>query len=160
MSFGFYRKPSPEAERRRKARRLKGIVVDEVSSVTEGAGRGVTVQLIKRDMGHDEMETEMKTEMQGARGEAGAFSIAKRAWEAAQQGRLSEFDLNTVIRECARVYYDGDLNKLFKSELGKIFLAPRTMRKSAAATGKARRRHPAFEVSATRRPDRDQPKRR
>jgi hypothetical protein len=127
MSFGFYRKPSPA---QRKARRLKNLRIEEVSSVDVGAGHGVHVALVKRDE-YEERETIME-KMQGARGEAGAYSIAKRAWEAAQEGRLSEFDLNTVIRECARVYHDGDLNKLFQSELGKIFLQPRTMRKSVA----------------------------
>jgi hypothetical protein len=130
MSYGYYRKPSPA---QRKARRLKNLRIEEVSSVDVGAGHGVHVALIKRDE-YEERGTEMEMEkgLQGARGEAGAFSIAKRAWEAAQEGRLSEFDLNTVIRECARVYFDGNLTKLFQSELGKIFLQPRTMRKSAA----------------------------
>jgi hypothetical protein len=67
----------------------------------------------------------------GSRG-AGAMIIAKRAFDAAQEGRLSEFDLNTVMQEITRCYFDGDMSKMLDSQVGKIFLAPRTMRKSAA----------------------------
>jgi hypothetical protein len=63
---------------------------------------------------------------------ANEFVIAKRLFEAAQQGELSEFDLNIAMREFARVYHDGSMAKFLDTELGKIFLQPRTMRKSVA----------------------------
>jgi hypothetical protein len=74
----------------------------------------------------------MRSEPRSANGQASAYIIAKSAFDAAQEGRLSEFDLNTVMCECARVYFDGSMAKMLDSELGKIFLAPRTMRKSLA----------------------------
>jgi hypothetical protein len=52
FSWGYVRKMSPAARRERdmrKARRLMNVVVDEVSSVSSGAGRGVTVQYMKGD---------------------------------------------------------------------------------------------------------------
>jgi hypothetical protein len=137
MSFGFTRTMSPaaraERERRRKAFRLRNLSISEVSSVDRGASHDATVRLMKRHEPQPQPERNERMEkLQGSRGEAGAFMIAKRAHEAAQEGRLSEFDLNTVMKECARVYFDGSMAKMLDSELGKIFLAPRTLRKSAA----------------------------
>ena len=63
---------------------------------------------------------------------ADEFSIAKSQFKAAQEGRLSEFDLNIAMREFARVYHDGSMAKFLDTELGKIFLAPRHLRKSVA----------------------------
>jgi hypothetical protein len=134
MSYGYIRKMSPAARserERRKARRLKNIQIDEVSSVDRGAGHGVQVALIKRDTSHEKESRQMQVTETGSRG-ASAMSIAKSAFEKAQQGRLSEFDLNTVMKEIARFYFDGNMSKMLESECGKIFLAPRTMRKSAA----------------------------
>jgi hypothetical protein len=134
MSYGFIRKMSPAAradrERRRKARRLKHIQIDEVSSVDRGAGHGVEVRLIKRDAGHEERKPTMQ--MSQTSPGANEFSIAKSLFNAAQEGRLSEYDLSIAMREFARVYHDGSMAKFLDTELGKIFLAPRTMRKSYA----------------------------
>jgi hypothetical protein len=141
MSYGYIRKMSEaarsERERRRKRYRLRNISVAEVSSVTAGAsgnhdGIGnARVVLRKRDDGHEKESREMQVTETGSRG-ASAMSIAKRSWEAAQEGRLSEYDLNTVMKEITRFYFDGNLPAMLSSEVGKIFLQPRTMRKSAA----------------------------
>jgi hypothetical protein len=105
MSYGYLRKMSPAAVRRRKARRLKGIVVEEVSSVSAGAGRGVTVQLIKRDTysGYEERKPNMTFE------EAIAKSLDLRA-----SGHLSDFDLGILHQKRAQElgislakYYDS-----------------------------------------------------
>jgi hypothetical protein len=60
MSFGFIRKQSPasiaDARRRAAGRRFKlltNLRIDEVSSVSRGAGKGVRVALLKRDTSGD-----------------------------------------------------------------------------------------------------------
>ena len=63
---------------------------------------------------------------------ANHFSMAKAMFNAAQEGRLSEFDLNIGMQKFAEVYFDRSMSKFLDSELGKIFLAPRTLRKSVA----------------------------
>jgi hypothetical protein len=59
MSWGYVRKQSPQsradAARRRRARLLTNLKIDEVSSVDRGAGEGVRVQLMKRDSSGDEV---------------------------------------------------------------------------------------------------------
>jgi hypothetical protein len=104
MSYGYIRKMSPEAVRRRKARRLKNIRIDEVSSVDVGAGHGVEVRLMKRDTGHVERkETNMSLQSLIAK------SLSLRA-----SGELSDFDLGIVHQERAKElgislakYYDS-----------------------------------------------------
>ncbi len=46
MSYGFARQQSPAA---RRARQVKNLTVEEISTVDHGAGRGVSVVLMKSD---------------------------------------------------------------------------------------------------------------
>ena len=118
MSFGFYRTPSPA----QKARRLTNLRIDEVSAVDRGAGQGVDIVFTKR---------QGRTTMQKQTG-AGEFSIAEAAFEKAQRGEISEFDLNFVMQSFAKVYHSGDMDAFLQTELGKVFLRPRQFRKSVA----------------------------
>jgi hypothetical protein len=123
MSYGFIRKMSPAARserERRKARRLKGIVIDEVSSVDRGAGRGVTVQLLKRDRAE---RKPMNTPLQ----------YAEAAVKAVTAGRISQFGLNVIIKGLCQDVSGGDMNKfLYQTPVGAVFLRPRETRTSTA----------------------------
>jgi hypothetical protein len=119
MSFGFYRTPSPA----QKARRLTNLRIDEVSAVDRGAGQGVDIVFTKR-----QGRTTMQTQTVGA----GEFRIAEAAFEKAQRGEISEFDLNFVMQSFAKVYHSGDMDAFLQTELGKVFLRPRQFRKSVA----------------------------
>jgi hypothetical protein len=47
-------------------------------------------------------------------------------------GLLSELDVNSAMQSLAEVYYSGSMSKLLESNVGKVFLRPRTARKSVA----------------------------
>jgi hypothetical protein len=106
----------------RKVSRLKNLRVEEVSSVTRGAAYGARVLIRKREEGNN-----MHTQSRGS----GALSFAKSVIDRANDGQLSQFALNTAMQEIARFYFDGDMNQMLSSAVGKLFLAPRTARTSA-----------------------------
>jgi hypothetical protein len=108
--YGFHRKMSPSA------RRIKNLRIDEVSSVSAGAGHGVRVVLMKGDK--NERIESMNT-----------IEVAKGAMTAARKGVISPLTYNSILRHVAvELHSDAKsenaaLAKFLGTTLGKSMLA-------------------------------------
>ena len=60
------------------------------------------------------------------------LTFAKRGWQAAQEGRLSEIDLNELMQAICLTHFGNDMSKMLADPIGQVFLQPRTMRKSVS----------------------------
>jgi hypothetical protein len=102
--------------------RIKSLVCEEVSSVTSGAGIGCQVKFTKRD--------EENTTMQPSQGSA-ALVLAKTVIDKANAGQMSQFMVNEAMQSIAKFYFNGSMADMLNSEVGRMFLAPRTGRTTA-----------------------------
>jgi hypothetical protein len=125
MSFGYARRPSPAQQRRNKARRLVNLSVHEVSSVTQGAGMGCEVKLLKRDEGKNEMEKKRTVvddlpahkvaarDLRTADHVLRAFNLAKLNREHSE-GKVDNVLYSQLLRHMAEAQYPGDKNAFAK----------------------------------------------
>jgi hypothetical protein len=136
MSAGFYRKGPT---------RLRRLRIDEVSSVDSGAGYGVRVLLTKR---HERKDHTMNTQQIT---DGGALAFANRVWKMADRGELSQFALGEAMQEIAKYFFGGDMGKMLDSQIGKIFLQPRTARTNAFEEAELQKREGYDKASPKRR---------
>jgi hypothetical protein len=142
-SWGYNRTQSPAS---RKARRLKNLRIEEVSTVDRGAAPGARVLLRKRIDDNDaaSLEDQITRVMQEngitrqqamdylRRNNAGtalrdertekmqtemsALTICKRAQDMANAGRLSQFALNELMRHVADTHFAGNMAKMLATD--------------------------------------------
>jgi hypothetical protein len=111
----------------RKATRLRNLSIDSVDSVDKGAGHGVEVVLRKRDERNSHMDNSTP------------LLVCKKAQDAANEGRVSQYALNELMRAVADTHFGGSMAKMLELDamgrpvttFGKIFLSPRTGRTTA-----------------------------
>src|SRR5262249_46283511 len=115
-SFGFtFSKQAWTARRRKAARRLSNLQIQEVSSVDRGAGHGCEIKLIKRS-----------NEMPSLNQAVGASRIAKLLNDRLASGELSNVEWSQYTRELAEQLHPNarsPLTEFFASPIGKSMLA-------------------------------------
>jgi hypothetical protein len=125
MSYGFIRKMSPAARRERemrKARRITALKIDEVSSCSSGAGRGVEVKLIKHERGGTPMRVSYVEKAPQT-----PFAKAQVAISDVIEGRIDCVEGARLERQWARETFplaksDGEaLAKWYETPIGRGF---------------------------------------